>query len=120
MEFLLLLVVLLIAYQLFLPGSMFREVRADMKRRRQSSRDAAERQAQLHRLTRQEKEVLRAYILEPAYERLQNPQDAVVQRLTERGILRPVSGLQMDAEASAFSVAAWTRSYLVSRPELLS
>ena len=80
MAFLLVLVVLLIAYQLFLPGSVFREIRADIKRRRQSSRDVAERLAQLHNLTGQEREVLRVYVLERVYECLQNPQDAVVLR----------------------------------------
>jgi hypothetical protein len=125
MEILLvLLVVLLIVSQLCLPGSVFREVRADTKRRRQSSRDAAERQAQLHDLSRQEREVLRTYVLERVYEREQDPHADVIRRLIGKGILRPARGLHrhspMDAEASAFSVAAWTRSYLVSRPELLN
>ena len=117
MAFLLALVVLLIAYQLLLPGSVFREIRADIKRRRQSSRDVAERLAQLHNLTGQEREVLRVYVLERVYECLQNPQDAVIRRLVDRGILRPV---QSAGDGSAFSVAAWTRSYLISRPELLA
>jgi hypothetical protein len=116
MAFLLVLAVLLIAYQLCLPGSVFREMRADNKRRRQSSRDVAERLAQLHNLTQQERDVLRVYVLERAYERLQNPQDTVIRRLIDRGILRPV---QSHGDGPAFSVAAWTRSYLVSRPELL-
>jgi hypothetical protein len=116
MHILLVLVVLLIVYQLCLPGSVFREMRADNKRRRQSSRDVAERLAQLHNLTQQEREVLRVYVLERAYECRQNPQDAVIRRLIDRGILRPVLS---DADGSAFSIAAWTRSYLVSRPELL-
>ena len=120
MDVLLLLVVLLIAYQLFVPGSVFRELRADIKRRRQSSRELAEKLAQLHSLTPQEREVLRVYVLQPAYVRIQDPQDAVIRRLIERGILRPAPGLPMDGEASAFSIAAWTRSYLVTRPELLS
>ncbi len=119
MAFLLVLAVLLIAYQLCLPGSVFQEMRADNKRRKQSSRDVAEKLAQLHSLTQQEREVLRVYVLERAYERLQNPHDAVIRRLIDRGILRPVPSLPSDGEASAFSVAAWTRSYLVSRPELL-
>ena len=120
MGILLLFAGLLTVYQLCQPGSTFRQVRADIERRRQSSRDVAERLARLHRLTEQEKDVLRVYILPPTYERVHDPRDAVIRRLIERGILRPVAGTPANADAGAFSVAAWTRSYLASRPELLS
>lgn len=120
MSILLVLAGLLIVYQLCQPGSTFRQLHADIQRRKQSSRDVAERLARLHQLTQEEKDVLRVYILQPTYERVHDPEDAVVRRLIGRGILRPVAGLRTDAEASVFSVAAWTRSYLVSRPELLS
>lgn len=120
MDVLLLLVGLLAAYQLFVPSSVFREVRADVKRRRQSSRDMAEKLAQLHDLTQPERQVLRPYVLGQAYECWQDPHAAVIQGLIARGILRPVPGQPGDGDAAAFSVAAWTRSYLISRPELLS
>ncbi len=119
MYYVLVLVALLGAWQLCRPRSLFWEIRADIKRRKQSSRESAERMAQLDRLTQQEKEVLRVYVQQPVYERAQDPRDAVIQRLIERGILRPVPG-RVPADASVFSVAAWTRSYLASRPELLS
>jgi hypothetical protein len=119
MEFVLLLLALTIAYQLFVPRSVFREVHADIRRRRQSSRDVEEKLAQLHHLTPPEREILRVYVLQPTYVRVQDPQDAVVRSLIQRGILRPVPDSSKDAEGAAFSIAAWTRSYLVSRPELL-
>jgi hypothetical protein len=119
MDVLLVLVVSLVAYQVFQPSSTFRQVRADIRRRKQSSRDLAERLAELHQLTQEEKEVLRAYVLHAVYERVHNRQDTAVRRLIDKGILRPVAGGPSDAEVSTFSVAAWTRSYLVSRPELL-
>ena len=119
MGVLLVLVALLVVYQLCQPGSTFRQVRADVLRRKESSRDVAGRLAQLHQLTPPEREVLRVYVLQPTYERVHDPSNDVIRHLADRGILRPVPDRGNDAEACAFSIAAWTRSYLVSRPELL-
>jgi hypothetical protein len=119
MEYLFAFVVLVIGFQLFAPRSLFRRLQADNQLRRESIRYSAERHARLHLLSSRERAILRPYVVERQYDLVQNPQEPAVQDLIARGILRPVADRHSGDSPLVFTIAAWARSYLASRPELL-